>query len=67
MLKICNSENEYFKYMYLCENDCKMVFSLENKEKIKFEIVEFFSNDINIKRVVLFGSFINSKEPDDLF
>lgn len=36
------------------------------KEAIKSQIIEAFRQEIEIQKVVLFGSFLSSDEPDDI-
>ena len=37
-----------------------------SKEKIKNNVLKELSTDKSIKKIVVFGSFVNSNEPDDM-
>lgn len=43
-----------------------MTVSNAQKEKIKAQLRERLSNDQEIQKVVLFGSFLNSNNPNDI-
>ena len=43
-----------------------MKFSKKQKEKIKAQIKNILSNEKEVQKIIVFGSFINSNEPNDV-
>ena len=43
-----------------------MILAAQNKEDIKKEVVKCLAQDREIKRIVIFGSFLTSPDPNDL-
>jgi predicted nucleotidyltransferase len=43
-----------------------MKFSKKQKEKIKVQIKNILSNEQEIQKIIIFGSFIHSNEPNDV-
>lgn len=43
-----------------------MVFSQQQKEELKRDMVRCLSSEKEIKRIVIFGSFLTSPEPHDM-
>jgi predicted nucleotidyltransferase len=43
-----------------------MKFTEKQKDELKNELVTSLSSDENVKRIVIFGSFIKSSDPHDL-
>lgn len=43
-----------------------MILASQNKEKIKKDVVRCLAQDKEIKRIVIFGSFLTSPDPNDI-
>jgi predicted nucleotidyltransferase len=43
-----------------------MKFSKKQKEKIKKQIRNILSNEVEIQKIIIFGSFSNSNDPHDI-
>ena len=43
-----------------------MVFDLKQKETLKRELVSCLERDLEIRRIVIFGSFLTSMSPTDM-
>jgi len=43
-----------------------MVLDVQQKESLKKELVSCLSEDREVQRIVIFGSFLNSSSPEDL-
>lgn len=57
---------------YSCHQGCFallliiMKFSEKQKESIKIQIKKMLSNELEIQKIIVFGSFVNSNNPNDI-
>lgn len=55
-----------FDFQEAFRHDVRMVLDPKQKESLKKELVSCLSGDREIRRIVVFGSFINSSSPEDM-